>query len=136
MSHHPSQPDPTGGFTLLEALIAMVLVAITATTLIMIQNRTWQRTKTSSRMIEAGNRTEQHIEKLRMTIAENPSTNFPPGDTAIIDKKFTLKRSVTAAYSPADSSIIDNVRKLTVSVFWDQGPNDTLTVTTFVSRDF
>lgn len=131
------------GFTLIEIIIAIVIIVISAVVFLVWQRSTWSRTGNTNRLMAAGQIIEKQIEKRRMVIAEKPLVNYEMfkllKDTTIIDTSVTppvtVYWKINPAYSP-DGKEVFHVRKVDITASWGSGQNDTLKVTTCIARDF
>jgi prepilin-type N-terminal cleavage/methylation domain-containing protein len=125
------------GFTLTELLIAIIIIAITATIFMTTQNASFSRNRSSSRLMDAGQIIEKHIEMKRTEISVNPA-NLPAKNTVATytDNDISLVCSTKAAFNPLDSEIT-NVRQYKIVATWGSiKQGDTLEVTTYLATDF
>ena len=120
------------GFTLLEILVAIVLIAILAIGIFSLQGMSWSKTHQSSQILKAGQLIEKHIEALRTEIAEDKEGNWPPADSSITEGNITLDRIIETP----DITNNSNTRKMTMIATWGSGTGDSLSIVTYVSKDF
>ncbi len=124
------------GWTLLETLIAIVVIGIGTGVYMRMQGMTGGVTKSNSNLFKAGQMIEKHIEGIRVQVAMD-QTNWIPGDITVLDPPLKLVRTVSNAYSPkAPTVVVADVRKVDLVVSWGNKPMDTLKVTTYVSKKF
>jgi prepilin-type N-terminal cleavage/methylation domain-containing protein len=64
------------GFTMLEVLLSVLIVVVTATVYLMWQKTSWTQTTYTNRRMAASQVMEKQIEWRRMIIAQNPIANF------------------------------------------------------------
>jgi prepilin-type N-terminal cleavage/methylation domain-containing protein len=126
------------GFTLLEILVAMMILAFFIGTAVIIQQNTMSRTRSSNKMLVAGHLIEKQIEYMRMQLLKDPDNNWPPGDTTFTSNDITLNCVVSDAYDLETGSTtkIDSVRKLDIEATWVTDRPDTLRVETYLAKMF
>jgi prepilin-type N-terminal cleavage/methylation domain-containing protein len=125
------------GFSLLEVLITMIVLGLGILMYMRFQSGSSSQTRKNAKLYRAGALIEKHIEDLRLDIAENPETSWPPLDTILADtlyKDMHLTRSVAPAISDKDDFSLPDVRQVKITVEWD--PNQNLDITTYVSKKF
>ena len=125
------------GFTLTEVLIAIVIIAITAAIFMMTQNTSFGRTRSSNRLLDAGQLIEKHVEQKRMEISVNPG-NLPSVNSVstYTEKGIALICSTKAAVDPNGANI-NNVRLYKMVATWGSTKiGDTLEVTTYLAENF
>jgi Tfp pilus assembly protein PilV len=131
------------GLTLMEILMAIVVMTISAGLFIKWQGTTWKQTADANRLRMASFIIEKQIEARRLTITRNPANNFTAfaalTDTTIIDNSVkppvTVKWVISNAKNPANANIV-HVRKVDLIASWGSGKNDSLRVTTCIAQDF
>jgi len=128
------------GFTMVEILVAIVIIAISGTTFLMLQRNTWFGTMNSNKILQAGQIIERQIEDKRMQIASNPG-NFASVISAMNNvtvqdsNKIDVVWKVSSAYDKSGVSIT-NVRTVELRAK-SRSANDTLVlVTTCISKNF
>lgn len=132
------ESGPPPGFTLLEVLISIGILGITALSIFCIHTSTWMRVTKSNRMMIAGQLIEKQIEQLRMNIAIDSSANWPPVNGTTSSNGVTLNWTISSAYRPLGAAgvSITNVRRCDLSAYWGKGAGDTIVVTTYLSKMF
>jgi prepilin-type N-terminal cleavage/methylation domain-containing protein len=126
------------GWSLLELLIALVVLGLGVTVFMRMQHRSSGLSRANSNLQRASQLIEKHVESLRVHIARDASA-WPPKDTAYTDPDFAnlqLKRVVSAAVSPKDGASLATVRRIDLTVWWGSRGLDTMKVTTYVSKSF
>lgn len=131
------------GFTLVEILLAIGILGITVYIFMLGQGASFIKTGENNRKLTACHVIDKQIEYQRMTIAMNPDVNYEAfkslGSTTIVDNTVTPPVTVdwviTPAYDP-NNKVIENVRQVDLTASWGSGADDTLKVTTFISRNF
>jgi hypothetical protein len=103
-----------------------------------LQTSVWKRSTTSNRLLVAGQLIEKQIESIRMTIDQNPTSNFPPKEGSIAENGISLTWKVLSAYRPkgATSTDLKNVRRCVFTATWGPNKGDTLLVTTYIAKYF
>jgi prepilin-type N-terminal cleavage/methylation domain-containing protein len=145
MTNNPDAQEK--GFTLIEVLLAMIIVMVSATSVLMWQKTSWSQTSSTNRLMVAGHVIEKQIEKRRMTIAENPSANFASfiqnSTMVVIDSSVTPYITVLwtiyapdSLKDPQTGNNLNNVRKVQISAGYGSGSADTLKVVTAISKNF
>jgi prepilin-type N-terminal cleavage/methylation domain-containing protein len=74
------------GMTLVEVLLSMVIIAVSALAIMMWQKTSWSQTTSTNRLMVAGHIVEKQLENVRMTIAQSPATNFTAFKTGFVNK--------------------------------------------------
>ncbi len=69
-------PKGANGFTMVEVLLAMIIIATSAVAVLMWQKTSWSQSSATNKLILAGQVVEKQIEKQRMFIAKNPGNKF------------------------------------------------------------
>ena len=132
-------PRRSRGWSLLETLVAMVVLGAGVTLYMGVQNRNSGITRGNSDLYRAGQILDKHLEALRVRIAQDTLANWPPLDTTYQDalyERVTVERKVSEAYSPKDGVLLPSVRTIHMQLSWGTGHLDTLRVTTYVSKRF
>jgi type II secretory pathway pseudopilin PulG len=128
------------GWSLIEALAAIVVVGIGVTLFAKVQKSTSGDSLTNSRILMAGKMIEQHLEDTRILIAQDTLNNWPPKDKtikAVAPNFITLESKVSTAYSPKNGLVVvDKVVRMDITVHWKIPRLDTLKVTTYVAKRF
>ncbi len=127
------------GWSLLEALAAIVVVGIGITLFTKVQRMTSRESSTNSRILMAGKMIEKHIEDTRILIAKDTVANWPPKNkviSATAPDNITLVSTIGPALSPKDGAVVNNVVQMSIMTYWTKPYNDTLRVTTYVSKRF
>jgi prepilin-type N-terminal cleavage/methylation domain-containing protein len=129
--------SPQQGWSLLETLVAMVVIGIGLFIYSQLQSNTWGSSRTNSYLFRAGQLIEKEVESIRVSIAQDSVSHWPPKDTTYSDHPLKISRTVSKAYSPkVTTRELPNVRKIEVLVHWGNRPQDSLKVTTYVSKSF
>jgi prepilin-type N-terminal cleavage/methylation domain-containing protein len=126
------------GWSLLELLIALVVLGLGITVFMRMQHRSSGLSRANSNLQRASQLIERHVESLRVRIARDASA-WPPRDTAYTDPDFPdlkLSRIVSGAISPKDGASLATVRRIDLAVWWGPHSLDTMKVTTYVSKSF
>jgi prepilin-type N-terminal cleavage/methylation domain-containing protein len=126
------------GWSLLELLIAVVVLGIGITVFMRMQSRSSGLARANSNMQRASQLIEKHVESLRVRIARDAKA-WPPKDTSYTDPEFNqlaIKRVVGGAISPRDGASLPGVRRIDITVAWGAHTLDTMKVTTYVSKSF
>lgn len=100
------------------------------------QNSSWNKTIGAKKMLVAGNMIERQIEAMRIAIDRSPQYSFPPQSSQKTENDIKLTWTVSAATRPTDGADLSNVRKCDFVASWGKGNNDTLKVTTYISKMF
>jgi prepilin-type N-terminal cleavage/methylation domain-containing protein len=126
------------GWSMLELLIALVVLGLGITVFMRMQSRSSGITRANSNMQRASQLIGKHVESLKVRVARDASA-WPPKDTAYVDPQFqnlTLTRVVGGAISPRDGASLPGVRRIDLTVAWGKHTLDTMKVTTYVSKSF
>ena len=123
-----------GGLTLLEILIAIVVVGIAVSLFMNLQRRSGSRLAGNSNLLKAGQIIEKHMEAMRIAIARDTVANWPPRDTSFKENLVSLKRTVSQARSPKTGDPLPNVRRIDIVTAWGTGRGDTLNISTYVAK--
>ncbi|MDB5105449.1 MAG: hypothetical protein JWP91_3138 [Fibrobacteres bacterium] len=135
-------PVPSGrgggqsGLTLMEIMIAIVVIAIGVGVFVTMQKNSGSNLAGNSKMMRAGQLVEKHVEAMRIGIARDTAGNWPPNDTSYTEAGLKVERRISQAVSPKTLTVLSNVRKVDIIVSWGKSHQDSLDVTTYVSRRF
>lgn len=141
-------PKGANGFTLVEVLLAMIIIATSAVAVLMWQKTSWSQASTTNKLMVAGQVVEKQIEKQRMIIAENPVQNFPKFktgfdnvDSVIVDTTVTPMISVRwHAYDTLhdpNHHLITDVFQVKLAAYWPGAmSSDTLYVEARIAKNF
>lgn len=124
------------GLTLLEIMIALVVVGIGVGIFVTLQSSSGSRLAGNSNLLKAGQIIEKHMEAMRISVARDTVGNWPPRDTSYDENRITVVRSVSQARSPKTNAVLPNVRKVDIIASWGTGRNDTLNISTYVAKRF
>lgn len=127
---------PQSGLTLIEILIALIIIGIAVGLFLNLSGRSGSRLSGNSRMLMAGQLVEKHVESIRISIAQDTIANWPPRDTSFVEGRLRLARTISSATSPKTGLALPNVRKVRLNVSWGTGALDSLNITTHVTRRF
>lgn len=94
-----SPPDSRSGFSLLEILIALVVVGIGTSAFLRTRGGLENVMGGSSKMMRAGQLIEKQVESMRIEIARETLKNWPPPDNCFMEAGFKLSRMVSPAFS-------------------------------------
>jgi prepilin-type N-terminal cleavage/methylation domain-containing protein len=130
------KPRSQSGLSLMEILIALVVIAIGVGVFLKMQKGSGNNLAGNSKMMRAGQLVEKHIEAMRISIAKDTIGNWPPKDTGFTENLLKLERKITAATSPKTGAALPNVRKVDITVSWGKFRQDSLDVSTYVSKRF
>lgn len=128
-----------GGWSLLEAVAAIVVVGIGVALFVKVQGMSKRGNSTNSKVLVAGKMIEKFLEDTRIATARDTVNNWPPVNTTIapsLPHLITLKSVVGPAVSPKDGAAVPNVVKLDISCTWTMPYKDSLKVTTYVAKRF
>lgn len=120
----------------MEILIALVVIAIGVGVFLKMQKGSGSNLAGNSKMMRAGQLVEKHIEAMRISIARDTIANWPPRDTNYTESLLRLERKISEALSPKTGTVLPNVRKVEITISWGNFRQDSLDVTTYVSRRF
>lgn len=126
----------THGFTLLEVVIALALISIVSVLLFSSHSSSWRNVIGSDKLLIAGHLIEQRIEHMRTVIDRSPDDFFPPESSQLSENGIHLTWTISEATRPTDGATITNVRKCSFVASWGKGKNDTLKVSTYLSKMF
>jgi prepilin-type N-terminal cleavage/methylation domain-containing protein len=137
----------THGFSLIEVLLAVIMIAICAIGMLMWQKSSWLQTSNTNKLMVAGQVIEKQIEKQRMIIAENPVVNFDQFTYTFLNKTVILTDSSTTPFIKVRWNVYDNlldpsghsvrnVYQVKLAAWWGTQKVDTLKVTTCIARNF
>ncbi len=146
------KPDLVGrnaqGFTMIEVMLAGIIIATSAVAVLMWQKTSWSQTTSTNRLMAAGQIVEKQIEKQRMVIAQNPVTNFQTfkttfdnHDVVVTDSSVTPPVSVRwhgydTLHDP-NGHVITDVLKVNLTAWWTGcKPTDSLQVETRIAQNF
>ena len=124
------------GLTLLEIMIAIVVIGIGIGVFLTMQKSSGRNMSGNGKMMRAGQIVEKHVEAIRINIARDTVANWPPRDTTYTENLLKVVRKVSAAKSPKTGDDLPNVRKVELIISWGQSHQDSLDVSTYVSRRF
>lgn len=124
------------GLTLLEIMIAIVVIAIGIGIFLKMQKSSGSNMTGNSKMMRAGQIVEKHVEAIRISIARDTVANWPPHDTTYTENLLKVERKVKAATSPRTGANLPNVREVDLTISWGKFHQDSLDVSTYVSRKF
>jgi len=121
----------------MEVLITIVIVGITVGGIAVLQRQTWGSTRSTNNMILAGQLVQRQVEQMRMDIAVDSATYFPPRDSSFLDpeSRINLQWAVDTVHDPANLEV-QLVRRVLFTATWRSVKPETLTVSAIVSRDF
>lgn len=135
MSGHPRRKGQRG-LTLMEILIAIVVVGIGVGLFMTLQRNSGSRLAGNSNLLKAGQLIEKHMEAMRISVARDTVSNWPPRDTSYQENRISVVRTVSQARSPKNNALLPNVRKIDIVASWGAGRNDTLNISTYVAKRF
>jgi prepilin-type N-terminal cleavage/methylation domain-containing protein len=130
------KPRFQDGLSLMEILIALVVIAVGVGVFLKMQKGSGSNLAGNSKMMRAGQLVEKHIEAMRIKIARDESANWPPRDTNYTEDILKVERKISDATSPKTGDVLPNVRKVDIIISWGKSHQDSLDVTTYVSRKF
>ncbi len=123
------------GLTLMEVLIALVVMGIAVSLFLNMQKRSGGRLSANSNLLKAGQLIEKHVEAIRISVASDTTRNWPPRDTSYTEARITLVRRVSEARSFKGNLPLPNVRRVQLLARWNN-PRDSLVITTYVAKRF
>jgi type II secretory pathway pseudopilin PulG len=134
----------TSGFSLVEVLLAIIIITTSAVAVLMWQKTSWSQTSYTNRLMVAGHVIEKQIEERRMLIAQDPQTNFAAFKAlttlTIVDN--SLNPPITVNWEMKDTlkdpagNLMPNVRWVRIKASWGSGSKDTLQVITCIAKNF
>lgn len=124
------------GLTLMEILIAIVVVGVGVGLFMTLQRNSGSRLAGNSNLLKAGQLIEKHMEAMRIAVARDTVSNWPPRDTSYQESRISVVRTVSAARSPKNNAVLPNVRRIDIVAAWGSGRNDTLNISTYVAKRF
>jgi prepilin-type N-terminal cleavage/methylation domain-containing protein len=131
------------GLTMLEVLLSIIIIAISAVIFLAWQKTSWYQTNRSNRMMVAGHVIEKQIEQRRMLIAQKPELNYAAfaalAETTITDSTTrppVTVRWVMSSINDPTGVAVQHVRKVDLTARWGSGSSDSLRVSTCISKDF
>lgn len=127
------------GWTLIEAMAAVVVVGIGVLFFTRVQQSSSRGSGDNSRLLVAGKMLEKFLEDTRITIARDTLANWPPVSRTVAGTApsfITIKSTVSPAVSPVDGAPVANVVKMDLKASWTRPYADSLKVTTYVSKRF
>lgn len=130
------KPRFQSGLSLMEILIALVVIGIGVGVFLKMQKGSGTNLAGNSKMMRAGQLVEKHVEAMRIRIAKDTIANWPPKDTTYTENLLKLQRKITGATSPKTGAALPNVRKVDITVSWGKFRQDSLDVSTYVSKRF
>jgi Tfp pilus assembly protein PilV len=126
------------GLSLLETLFALVLIGMGLMAWSKMQGMSWGQNRSNANTLRAGQLIEKDVEGMRLRISRDTLLNWPPRDSTYLtsDQQLTFVRTVSEARSPINNLVLTNVRKIDIAVSWGNLANDTMKITTYVTRRF
>jgi prepilin-type N-terminal cleavage/methylation domain-containing protein len=132
------------GFTILEVLISIIMIVITATAYLMWQKTSWSQTKLTNRRMAASQVMEKQIEWRRMDIARDPTTKFAAfqalTEFTIVDA--TTKPNISVDWDifdtlhAPDGTPVENAVRVHLVARWGPGNLDSLSLWTNITKNF
>lgn len=141
-------PKGANGFTLVEVLLAMIIIATSAVAVLMWQKTSWSQSSATNKLILAGQVVEKQLEAQRMNIANNPNANFTAyktgfdnRDSLVADQTVTppiyVRWHAFDTLHDPNGHLITDVLKLNAAAYWvGAKPSDTLFVETRIAKNF
>jgi prepilin-type N-terminal cleavage/methylation domain-containing protein len=125
------------GFTLIEVLIAIVVIGITAGIIAKLQNSTWVSTRRTNNRLVAAQLITRQVETMRINIAMDSATYWPPVAGSLTDaaSRLPMAWTVSTVNDPLGVSIA-RVRAVRYVVHWTSTRAESLVVPTMLSHDF
>jgi prepilin-type N-terminal cleavage/methylation domain-containing protein len=130
------RPDGARGMTLLEVLFAMIVVGVGSVLFFKMQKTSSGQARSNSQIMKAGQLIEKQVEFVRITVSGDTVKNWPPRDTTVTENGIKLVRTLSSTQSPKDGAPLPGVRRLDITASWGDGKQDTLKVSTYVSKKF
>lgn len=124
------------GLTLIEILVALVVVGVGVGTFVKLQRNASARLSANGSLMRAGQLVERHMEGIRIQVARDTLAFWPPRDTVVTEGRIRLVRRISTAHSPAGGRALPNVRKVDLIVSWGSGHQDSLEISSYVTRRF
>jgi Tfp pilus assembly protein PilV len=125
------------GFALMEIILMLVIIGIIASNMMMLQRSSWKTTGSSNHLLIAGQMIERQIEELRMFVDNDPENNFPPEDGTLTENGITLSWEMIPVTRTVGTQVsLNNVRKCNLTASWGTGSNESLSVLTYLSKNF
>lgn len=130
-------PKSQRGWSLLETLLAVVMVGLGLMVWSRMQGASWGQSRTNANLLKAGQAIESDIEAIRVSIAQDSaSSHWPPKDTSYQIGDLHFSRDISTASSPKDGKILANVAKVDIVVSWGKTTLDSIQISTYVSKKF
>ncbi|MBD3419984.1 MAG: hypothetical protein GF398_07705 [Chitinivibrionales bacterium] len=125
------------GITLVEVLIAMLIAALSITTIVWLEKNKWGGFANSQKTEDAIRLISKKVEEIRLDIIKDPDANWPPTAPATYESDgIKIETTIAPAYDNLGNQL-DDVRKIDIIASWTTGiKTDTLEITTYVSKDF
>lgn len=131
------QRNGCSGFAIMEVILMLVIIGIIGSSTIMLQRSSWKASGLSNRMLIAGQMIERQIEELRMHVDADPENNFPIEDGSMTENGITVSWKSTEVTRTVGSQVaLDHIRKCKLVAQWGNGKNDSLSLTTYLSKNF
>ena len=127
------------GFTLLEVLIALLLIGIASLALIKLQVYTEQRSDFAVKSIEGLNLIENKLEWFRTRGADPSQSSVAVADFDLISSgsDFLPPYQLSWQISTPSAALSSSLKQITISAHWQDrlGELQQLTLTTMIARD-
>jgi Tfp pilus assembly protein PilV len=136
------------GLSLIEVLLSMIIIVVSAIAVLSWQNSSWAQTKTTNRLMVAGHIVDKQVENQRMIIARDPPDSFPVfktrfdnNDVTIIDSSVSPFVSVKwhgydTLHDP-HGHLITDVLQIKLTAWWAGCKvSDSLKLETRISQNF
>jgi len=127
----------TGGFSLLEVLIAVFIIGVVVQVANQVQQATWTGTRNNGNMLAATRLIGSAIEQTRANIMYAPTLFWPPRDTSYTDISGIAMAWAVTGTTDKKGVTCDSLRQIDYTARWSAGGRpDSVTLTTFMSYDF
>jgi len=124
------------GFTLIEILIVMLIIAIGTLSYIYLQKNSWTGVNRSNKTLLAGQILERHIESVRTEISLNPNADFPSKiDAKVTASPISDSGGIKIYWTKIDSGWT-NAYEVELKAKWFSGKPDSLVVRTCIAKNF
>ncbi len=135
----PQAKNHQTGSSLIEALAAIIIIGVGIALFLKVQSNTSRESGRNSKMLIAGKMLEKFLEDTRIAIRQDPIRNWPPKDSTVpaaTGDSITLKSKISDAFSPSDGSLVLNVKQIQITAKWKHPRSDSLSITTYVAKQF
>jgi prepilin-type N-terminal cleavage/methylation domain-containing protein len=125
------------GFSLVEILVTVLIISLVLGVVAYFQRNTWSTTRKNNNTLVAGQLIEQQLEKIRMNIARDTNTYWPPAGDNYTDPA----SSILVAWQYSDvvdpgGTVLTRVRNVRFVAYYPSSRPESLVVNAYVAHDF